>query len=267
MQGIRKVFSNKRSRIILISIAAVCAAVIAVGGVMAKYIASNYQRAEMESAHFHISSDYLDDTVDAPEYKLVDLKDGFDIHLYNYELDNIELLSAMDISYKIQAENAVVESVKTSNGSKVAANENVYTLSNSAEKTHHVIHIKPKDDLAKDDKITVTLTSTSPYKKILKAIFMAKYNNVPEYNIKDNVDGTVLITVLANEYSGNITVNWDKDKYSPDNTNKLMSGWTDAVSSGNFAAEENHEYELLFFKKTGDNYSESIGTGATINLN
>ena len=91
-------------------------------------------------------------------------------------------------------------------------------------------------------------------------------SKTPSYTIVDQKDGTVLLTIQTNSYSGDITVSWDKDKFDPDNTNEYMTKWKDSEANGTLKAASNTTYSLLFFKNTTENVTEKTGSGAVISL-
>lgn len=250
---------------IRIGLLAVCAVVLTTGGLLAKYITSNQKQAEMESAQFHISSNYLLEEEKAAEYTVTNWGDGFDILLYNYEKENIAQVSQVDMAYKVTAENALVN-VSTQQGASLIQNDGIYSFKAETMMTYHMLHVTPNANVVKGDKITITVETTSPYKKILTAVFNIQNNSKPDYMVADQNDGTILITVKTNDYQDSMTVTWDAGKYSPDNTNVLMTSWKDEESNGTFKVECNSTYELLFFKNTDDAYTQTQGTGTEINL-
>jgi len=253
--------SGLRSRTVLIA----CAAVLAAGGVLAAHIVSNHKRAELEFSRFHISSNYLEEG-DGASYTVADWGNGFDILLYNYEKENISQISEVDMTYEVTADNAAV-SVKKQNGEALAADaESVYSFGAEITTAYHVLHVTPNADAGKTDAIVVTVQTTSPYQKTLTAKFQTHNYSKPDYTVTDQNNGTVLITVNTNDYQDSMTVKWDPNKYSPDNTNILMTSWTDEAHVGYFPVSRDSTYELLFYKKTDDPYTEHKGTATEIAL-
>ena len=227
------------------------------GGLMAKYVKENRQQAEMTAAQFHISSDYLEETEKNAKYSITDWKDGFDILLYNYEKENIAQISECEISYDVTVGNGWT--VTDDGNGKLTVDSNKKAVA---------LHLNPGASARKDDKVTVTVTTTAPYTKTLSAEFTLATSSVPDYTVADQGDGTVLLTIHSNDFTGDMTIQWTNDKLDPDNTNSLMRKWTEAgtTSSGTLFVEANHTYELLFFKEKTDNVTCS-GTGTTITLN
>ena len=116
------------------------------------------------------------------------------------------------------------------------------------------------------DQVTVTVTTTAPFKKVLKATFIAKDSNLPKYTIKDQADGTVLLTIKTEAYSGQVTIRWNKDDFDPDSNNPLMKTWKDSTQMSSIPVEKNSTYTLLFFKNTAADVSETSGSGTDISL-
>lgn len=255
-----------------------CAAVLMSAGALARYITSNRQRAELESALFHISSDYLEEEEKNASYVVADWSGGLDIFLYNYEKENTAQISGLDLTYTVTAQivrdGATAENVpvavKTQSGQAVSPDTDgsyLFRAEAAPEKTCHVLQVKPEDGIRKEDTVRVTVRTTAPYQKVLQAEFHAGSSSAPEYTAADLGDGTVLVTVRTNGYEGGITVKWNSGKYSPDNTNALMASWEDEKGAGGFPAARNSVYELLFFKNTDGEYPGAEGSGSEIVLN
>ena len=246
-------------------LAVVCLLLMSVGGLMARYISSNEKQAEMVSSQFHISSDYLEE--DAPSYGVVDWGNGILINLYNYEKENVAQISATDIKYKVTVTGGTYK-VYDADGEEVSAVVGMYTLPVDDDRYAQQICVMPDEP----GTVTVTLETTSPYKKSLSATFAVTSKQVPDYTIEDQDDGTVKITIETNDYENGITVIWDSSLFSPDNTNVLMESWQDSQNPDNtvvakaLAVTDNATYELIFFKKTEAAYSKTTGSGTTIGL-
>ena len=93
-----------------------------------------------------------------------------------------------------------------------------------------------------------------------------KGSNEPSYTVADQKDGTVLLTIKTNSYSGNVQVSWNAAQFDPDSTNPSMETWSDAAGKGTLSAEKNTTYELLFFKNTTDTVETQNDSGTQINL-
>lgn len=226
------------------------------GGLLAKYMTEQSKAAQMVSAQFHISSDYLEEEKEKASYDIYDWTDGFEIRLFNYEKENVALLSAEDVKYSVSLSD-------TSNWTYSDTAQGV--LAKSAEKEEQVIQIKPQRNAKEGSQVTVTVTTTAPFKKTLSATFTMKGQNQPSYQLKDQGDGTVQLTIQSNLYEGTVTVKWT-DQVSPDNTNPNMESWSDQNKKGSFEIKKNTTCTLLFFKNTKDTITLKSGNGATIQL-
>ncbi len=257
----KKHFSFRGRTVLLI----VCAVILVAGGVLAKYFSSNQKRKEMEISRFHISSNYLEEG-DGASYTVTDWGDGFDIFLYNYEKEDINQISEVDMTYKVTADRAAVSVKKQSGDEVTAAADGVYSFGAEATTAYHVLHVTPDTDIGGDGRVIVTVQMTSPGQKTLTAEFQVQNCNKPDYTVIDQNNGTVLITVNTNDYQDSMTVTWEPDKYSPDHTNELMASWTDETHIGHFSASRDSTYELLFYKKTDDLYTGQKGSATEITL-
>ena len=227
---------------------------------LAKYKSSNVTQAEMVSAQFHISSNYLEESALNKEYTVVDWGKGIDIQLYNYEKENVAQIAADDIHYRVTVKNGAVS---VSDGINVLSeNSGTYILKQSSNRISHNLHIVPD---GKGD-VVVTVKTEKPFVKTLEATFKIESKLQPEYSVVDQNDGTVKITICTNDYRGGITVKWDAASFSPDNTDENMSGWRDANAVGTVSVVANSVYELLFVKKTADSYRKTEGIGTNIGL-
>ncbi len=226
---------------------------ILAGGVLARYRSDNQKQEEMKSSDFHITSDLLEE--ERVSYDVTDWRSGIDILLYNYEKENVALIAGDDISYTIKVD-----------GKWVCTDPNKGVFKKSKDRTSQTIHLTPGTDVKNGDTVTITVNTTAPYKKTLSATFKVVSEGSPSYTVKDQSDGTVLLTILTNDYSGNITVKWQTGQLDPDSTNPDMADWSDASGQGILKAEDNTTYQLLFFKNITDSFTERSGMGTEINL-
>lgn len=249
---------KRKKRIILIAVIALIIAA-AVTVVMARYIASQRKAAYMTSEKFHISSNYLKE--DGAEWTVSDWGSGFDIEINNYEVDNLANIAEVDMVYTVSVSDGWLYSEDGTTSTS-------YTLPTSAERTTQTLHVAPRNSTTGGD-VTVTVTTTSPYKKTLSATFHVVGKKTPDYTIEDQGDGSVLITIHTNDYAGTETIKWDAAKYSPDNTNETIRTFydsnigTDGLSYGTIDVASNSTYSFLFFTTSG---SDLEGTGTTITL-
>ncbi len=226
---------------------------ILAGGVLARYTSDNQKQEEMKSSDFHLTSDLLEE--EGASYDVTDWRSGIDILLYNYEKENVALIAGDDISYTVNVK-----------GQWVLSDPNNGVFKKNADRTSQTLHLTPGTDVKAGDTVTVTVTTTAPYIKTLSATFTVASDRSPSYTVKDQSDGTVLLTIQANDYSGNITVKWNAGQLDPDSTNADMASWSDASGQGTLAAEDNTTYQLLFFKNITDSFTERSGMGTEINL-
>ena len=251
----KKSTEHKRRKNLVILLAAVLITGILAGGLLAKYRSDNQRQAEMVAAQFHVSSDYLTDDTNSTSYNITDWQSGFTIRLYNYEKENTALISDENITYTVSLSDTSKWTCSDEKGGKIAK---------SAERTSQDIVIRPQGTAGAGDKITVTVNITAPFTKTLSATFTMKDKHQPDYSVKDKNDGTILVTIQSNGYSGKVELNWSQDKFAPDNTNPLMNSWTGNAQS--LDVEKNTTYELLFFRKSVESVSETSGSGTKISL-
>jgi len=239
----------------------VCAVILAAGGVLALHIVSGQRRAAQEFSRFHISSNYLEE--DGGSYTVMDWGGGFDILLFNYEKEDVSQLSTVDMTYTVTAEHAAV-SVTRQDGEAVGAADGVYSFGAELTTACHILHVTP--DAGHDEPIAVTVQTASPYQKTMTAEFRLQAFRMPEYTVTDQNNGTIMITVETNDYEDSMTVTWDPVKYWPDHSNALMSSWKNEANIGHFPVDRDSTYELMFYKRTDDPYTEQTGADTLIAL-
>lgn len=232
-------------------------AMLLAGGLSAKYISEHQKSASMTSSDFYFTSNYLDET--GKSYDINDWQDGFDIELYNYEKANENNVSHNDIKYQITVSG-------TGNWTCTDKNNGTLSLGTTDKKNKQTIHINPGNTAQKGNEFTVTVTTTSPYKKVISATFKVTSSNKPDYEITDNEDGSVSLDIWSNDYKGNVVIEWNQDQIDPDSTNKYMKTWNDSNQQGTLTVQKNTTYHLLFFKNTTDSILNTKGSGTTIQL-
>jgi hypothetical protein len=263
-----KLKNAKKRNLILLVVAGLL--VSTASGLLARYVSSNRRDAQMISAQFHISSNYLEETDKNASYTIADWGDGLDIMLYNYEKENIDQIAADVITYQVEVTNGSCQ-VKNQNGSTVAAADSsggseYYTISGGTTRTSQSLHIVPTEGATNT---TVKVITTAPFQKTLQASFTFTNKKKPTYTWEEITEQNyVLLTISTNDYSGTMTVTWDSAKLSPDNTDTIMRDWVDTKSSSGetFTAEANTTYELIFVKNTVENIAGGSGIGTEINL-
>lgn len=209
------------------------------GTLLARYVTRNKMQAEMIAAGFHISSDYLKEGGET--YPVTNWGSGIEIEVYNYEIENVTQVSERNMSYDITV----------SNGWTVKRDNNEVTSGllegdGTTKQTHKLV--LEYTGSGTPTSVDVTVKTTSPYTKTLKATFQLSGSNVPSYTLKDEGNHVVL-TINSNDFAGQVTVNWQGD-LAPDNTNQYMTTWTG--NSGTLTVEPFHIYELILVG-TGNN--------------
>ena len=246
----KKAGKNKR----LVIAAGALLLVAATGTLLARYISSNQQRAEMLSSDFRISSNYL--TEDGATYNVTDTGNGVQFSLFNYEKENVALVSSEPIQYTVKADGWLV-TVKS--GDVVQqANNGVYTIAADGRQTHTILLSG-----GAGNEVEVTVKTTSPYVTELSATFHLIGKTQPDYQV-DDAGTYVVVTIHSNDYSGAVKVKWTED-FSPDNTNPVMAGWKDSAVPGNMTVTAHTTYTLIFVKNnTNDAYNKNTTYGTEI---
>ena len=275
---------NKKNRNLLLIMAGILLVVLTTGGLIAKYTTQNKREAQMISDEFHISSNYLERIEDTNENPNVINVGGWgadrnlEIKLYNHQKENLALVTAKDISYKINLgtnpSGWEIDEVVNNNGDTVeATTDEIYTLPGDGENrvTHTIIL---KNEATTDDgelsPVTVTVEAVEPYMEKLSATFQMVPLVEPKYEIEDK-GNYCLITIHTNDYYDNIDVKWDSAKFSPDNTSVISASWKDSTKDNDgksfetFPADPYRTYELIFVKKTNERFEKS-GVGNIITL-
>ncbi len=272
----RKRKRSRRNRRLLIILAVILLLVLTTGGLVARYTTQNKREAQMLAADFYISSDYLKDT-DADPIKVSDWGDNhIKFQIYNYHQENLALIASEDITYEITLNDDAwsVESV-TADGNVVEPTDGEYTLSGDGKtpKTHIVTLKYDEREITANEsgeKVNVTVRTTAPYVKELSGEFELIGMTKPSYKIEDK--GTYhLVTIESNDYFEKISVRWNPEKFSPDNTNSIMGTWKDEYKDGetefrteSFDAEPYHVYELIFVENANVKGTTKTGTGAVV---
>ena len=264
---------TKKQRGVLAGLGALALLLLAggiTGGILAKYISQNRQEAEMISAGFHISSDYLKETGNeisiAPGNEIL-------ISLYNWEVENAAQVAEMNITYQVTVAGGSLSSITLDDtDTTVTATDSYYTLAlsgNTTHKTAHVLHVTPEAGATED--VSVTVAATAPYVKTLSAVFK-RSEAAPAYTLTQHTpDDVWKLTINTNGYTGNIKIVLGTG-VAPDNTNNVMESWTTA-STNTLAVQDNETYELLFFGQgitaveTDTAITAPAATGITVGSN
>ena len=195
---------KKKITVAVISAVSVLAIILCFAPSFAKYITTQGRQSKLDSDHFYFSSDYLSEGV-LPEYKIYGDSVSFEIRNY---IDSSRV-NASDIVYTVTATDGTLsfDGRPLIGGTEKCAK---ITLTYSGEEA--------------EKEITVTVISSSPYVKELKAKFVFT-KSVLRYEITDSVGSyfAELYIHTANE-AKTVTVNWDKAELLIDETNDYVFG-------------------------------------------
>lgn len=192
---------------------------------MARYVMEK-NKAEIAAAeNFYFTSNLLKE--DAAENTILYVdpsKASFTVNLYNYADEQRK--TASDIKYTVTVVNG-------------SSNPDSGTIANNTEKAE--ITITPID---KSKDVIVTATSTSPYKKELKATFKISLGN--QYTIEDTVGNTAAVLMMTFTGSGgDVTLELPNtvipDENNP-NISKVDGNWK-------FNVAQDRIYSLILLKQ------------------
>ena len=202
---------KKKITVAVISVISALTLMLGIAPALAKYTTEQGKQSEIHSDEFYFTSDYLNEGV-LPEHKIYGDSVSFEIRNY---IDSSRV-NASDIVYTVTATDGTL----SSNGG---------TLIGGTEKCAKITLTYSGEEAEKE--ITVTVTSSSPYVKELKAKFVFTKPAL-RYEITDSVGSyyAELYIHTANEEK-TVTVNWDKAVLLIDETNDFVFG--------NLTAEKN----------------------------
>lgn len=219
---------KKKITVAVISAVSVLAIILCFAPSFAKYITTQGRQSKLDSDHFYFSSDYLSEGV-LPEYKIYGDSVAFEIRNY---MDSFRFNDS-DIAYTVSATDGTLSSEggTLTGGTKNCAK---ITLTYSGE----------------EKEIIVTVTSSSPYVKELKAKFVFT-KPVLRYEITDSVGSyfAELYIHTANE-AKTVTVNWDKAELLIDETNDYVFGKLNADKNAASVDIPAHTTVKIAFFKT-----------------
>ena len=221
---------KKKITVAVISAVSVLAIILCFAPSFAKYITTQGRQSELDSDHFYFSSDYLSESTMIPEHKIYGDSVSFEIRNY---IDSSRV-NASDIVYTVTATDGTL----SSNGG---------TLIGGTEKCAKITLTYSGEEAEKE--ITVTVTSSSPYVKELKAKFVFTKPAL-RYEITDSVGSyyAELYIHTANEEK-TVTVNWDKAVLLIDETNDFVFGnLTAEKNSASVSIPAHTTVKIAFFK-------------------
>lgn len=238
---------KKKITVAVISAVSVLAIILCFAPSFAKYITTQGRQSKLDSDHFYFSSDYLSEGV-LPEYKIYGDRVAFEIRNY---MDSFRVNDS-DIAYTVSATDGTLSSEGGTLTGGTAGSDTI-TLTYSGE----------------EKEIIVTVTSSSPYVKELKAKFVFTKPAL-RYEITDSVGSyyAELYIHTANEEK-TVTVNWDKAVLLIDETNDFVFGkLTAEKNSASVSIPAHTTVKIAFFKNDiTKNYSYALTKfDGTINM-
>lgn len=217
--------------VVLLLMGALCVTSITI----AKYFSEKEDSGILESDTMYFTSDYLKEESEQAIYYIDPAETSFSIQLFNYA-DALRI-SQDDIAFEISATNANV-------------NPTTGTLTKASGTSS--ITIKP---VTGKEEITVTATSTAPYKKELTATFIRKKGN--DYKIEDAQGNyAAVLTMVCRDDSQGITIVLPADVI-PDETDESITKGTGA-NTYTFKPSQAGIYSIALFKTDNSkNYATS----------
>lgn len=193
---------------------------------MARYVMEKNKAEIAEAANFYFTSNLLkEDTAENTILYVDPSKASFTIDLYNYADEQRK--TASEIKYTVMVEN----------GSSNPASGTI-----NADTDKAVITITPTD---KSKDVIVTATSTSPYKKELKATFKISLGN--QYTIEDTSGNTAAVMMMTFTGSGGEVKLELPNTVVPDENNSYIS--KDINGNWLFNVQQDGIYTLILLKQ------------------
>ena len=221
----------KKKKITVAVISAISALILMLGIVpsLAKYVTEQGKQSTVVSDNFYFTSDYLSESA-IPEYKIYGNNVEFEIKNC---IDSLRT-NVADIEYTVSASDGTL----SSNGG---------TLIGGTEKCAKITLTYSGEEAEKE--ITVTVTSSSPYVKELKAKFIFA-ESVMRYEITDSVGSYYAeLYIYTGDTAQPVTVNWDKAKLLIDETNDFVFGnLTAEKNSASVSIPAHTTVKIAFFK-------------------
>ena len=220
---------KKKITVAVISAVSVLILMLGIAPSLAKYVTEQGKQSTVVSDNFYFTSDYLSESA-IPEYKIYGNNVEFEIKNC---IDSLRT-NVADIEYTVSASDGTLSS---NGGTLIGGIENCakITLTYSGEEA--------------EKEITVTVTSSSPYVKELKAKFVFTKPAL-RYEITDSAGSyyAELYIHTANE-AKTVTVNWDKAELLIDETNDFVFGnLTAEKNSASVSIPAHTTVKIAFFK-------------------
>ena len=218
---------KKKITVAVISVISALTLMLGIAPALAKYTTEQGKQSEIHSDEFYFTSDYLNEGV-LPEYKIYGDSVAFEIRNY---MDSFRVNDS-DIAYTVSATDGTLSSEGGTLTGGTAGSDTI-TLTYSGE----------------EKEIIVTVTSSSPYVKELKAKFIFA-ESVMRYEITDSAGSYYAeLYIYTGDTAQTVTVNWDKAKLLIDETNDYVFG---KLSAGKNAASidipAHTTIKIAFFK-------------------
>ena len=219
---------KKRIMVIVCALLAL-ALLLAIVPSLAKYITEQGKQSEVVSDNFYFTSDYLSES-EPPEYKIYG--DSVEFEIRNY-IDSLRI-NAADIVYTVSATGGILSPTGGTLTAQTKDSDRI-TLTYSGEEA-------PKE-------IIVTVSSTSPYVKELKAKFVFTKPFL-RYEITDSAGSyyaELYIHTVDTEQT--VTLNWDKAELLIDETNDYVFGKLSAgKNTATIVIPAHTTIKIAFFK-------------------
>ena len=209
---------KNRTTALIISLSLVLIVALGAVSAYAKYIMKLGKQSELVSDNFYFTSDYLkaDET---PTYTLSENSVTFQARNY---IDGLRINQA-DISYTVTVETA---------GEGIALSQSGGTLTGGAQNADNITLSYAFQSGETQKEITVSLSSTQPYAKTLRATFLLIKTNL-KYEIQDAAgDYSAELYLNMGDSAQTVTLVWDHTKLSIDSTSDYVCGKT-ITTTGN----------------------------------
>lgn len=236
-------------------------AIISIVGLSTWTLSKYYVEVEKDKVvvptDFFFLSDYLKEantSGDIPTYYVY--SNSIDISISNNDVVNI---TDQNITFTVNAidDHNIVHNVKKVNDN--GTTENVtgpYSLV-GGNLSKYVFRL----EATKGDIITLTATSSSPYKKTIQAKFVFKETgDINYYEVEDKTNYSILKLYIGNTVK-DIDITYNRNELAPDNTNDIMKDWkndSDTIVTKKIPAaslEPNSFYSFIFYENDLGTYS------------